>query len=197
MSCSHGISRVQTRPLPAQNPTSYAFPLPLNIVYATALDTFSIDRQIKHPIFDRSPASDRLEMAFAVECVTNAVFAKTIFSDPANAHDLYLHTFHGPFVRSAIYRGRDAGLPFIATFHLHLTGTGSNTLVTLLASNAEIINGTKFGFGSCGPGQGWNCQPVQPTTVEEYTILRYLGHALHATNMPPVILPVDRLAKDH
>ena len=191
ISCSHGISRVQTRPLPTQNPTNYAFPFPLETVYAAALQAFSVDHQIKHPIFGRSPASGHLEMAFATECVTNAVVAQALFRDPSNAHDIYLHTFHGPFVRSATYRGRDGGLPFIATFHVHLADTGSNTAVTVLASNAEVINGTKFGFGSCGPGQAWNCQGVQPTTVEEYSILRYLGAALGVTNMAPVILPVD------
>lgn len=114
-----------------------------------------------------------------------------MFHDAANAHDIYLHTFHTPFVISSVYRGRDGGLPFIATFHLHLTTSGSNTLVAVTASDTEVVNGTKFGFGPCGPGQGWNYARVKPTTVEEYSILRYLGRSLGVTNMPGVILPKE------
>ena len=123
------------------------------------------------------------------ECSTNAVVGKSVFDDPANVHDIYLHSSHTPFTPSAVYRGRNGGLPFMATFHLHLARSGSDTIATIKASNAEVINGTKFGIGSCGPGQHWNCVSVKPTTVEEYSILRYLGGYLGVTNMPPVILP--------
>jgi hypothetical protein len=96
-----------------------------------------------------------------------------------------------PFVASSVYRGRDGGLPFIATFHLHLTMAGSNTTVTVTASDTQVVNGTKFGFGPCGPGQGWNFESVRPTTVEEYSILRYLGGYLGVTNMPAIVLPMQ------
>ena len=36
-----------------------------------------------------------------------------------------------------------------------------------------------------------NCEPVKPTTVEEYSILRYLGNYLGITKMPDVILPAQ------
>ena len=114
-----------------------------------------------------------------------------LFRDPLNAHDIYLHTFHTPFAISSVYRGRAGGLPFIATFHLHLRPAGSSTVVTVVASDTEVVNGTKFGFGPCGPGRGWNCERVRPTTVEEYSVLRYLGRYLGITNMPAVILPTQ------
>jgi hypothetical protein len=190
VSCSRGVSRVQTHSLATPNPTAYSFPLPLTEVHAKALEAFSIEHQVKEPVFVRPTGADSPESSFfSVECATNAVMGKDIFNDPANAHDIYLHTFHSPFVLSSVYRGRYGGLPFIATFHLHLTDSGTGTLVSVTASNAEIINGTKFGFGSCGPGQGWNCEGVAPTTVEEYSILRYLGRSLGVTNMPAVIVP--------
>jgi hypothetical protein len=112
-----------------------------------------------------------------------------VFRDPANTNDIYLHSFHNPFTLSPVYRGRGGGLPFMAVFHLHLSASGSNTQVTITASDAEVINGQKFGFGSCGPGYAWNCERVKPTGIEEYVILRYLGRALGVTNMPEVILP--------
>jgi hypothetical protein len=189
MSCSHGVSRVRTRSLPSPNPTSYSFPLPLEEVHARALQVFSYEHQADQPIFGRSALVER--DIFVVECATNALFGQTVFRDPANAQDIYLHTFHMPFVISSVYRGRDGGLPFIATFHLHLTTSGSNTVVTITASDTEVVNGTKFGFGHSGPQQVRNCEPVKPTTVEEYSILRYLGRFLGITNMPDVILPTE------
>jgi hypothetical protein len=80
--------------------------------------------------------------------------------------------------QSSVYIGQQGGLPFIATLYLHVAGTRTNTVVTVTAADTEIINGKKFGLGSRGPGQAWNCEPVQSTTVEEYTVLRYLGRYL-------------------
>lgn len=191
VSCSHGVSRIQTRSLPSPNPTTYAFPLPLAETHAKALQAFSMEHQYNKPIFGRPASKERLESVLSVECSTNALYAKAVFDDPANAHDIYLHSSHSPFTLSSIYRGRDGGLPFIAHFHLHLTGNGSDTVVTVTATNAEVINGTKFSIGSCGPGQAWNCVKVKPTTVEEYSLLRYLGRYLGITNMPAVILPTE------
>ena len=191
VSCSHGVSRIQTRSLPSPNPTRYSFPLPLEEVHTRALQAFSREHQYKEPIFGRSASNARLESILSAECSTNAVSGKAVFADPANAQDIYLHSSSMPFAASAVYRGRDGGLPFIAAFHLHLTGSGSETVVTVTASNAEVVNGTKFSIGPCGPGQARNCVRVKPTTVEEYSILRYLGRSLGITNMPAVSLPTQ------
>ena len=195
VSCSHGVSRIQTLSLPSPNLTTYKFPLLVQEVHTRALQAFSRDQQRHEAIFPKptktaNTANDvSWESILSAECSTNALYNKAAFADSANAHDIYLHSSHTPFVASAVYRGRHGGLPFIATFRLHLTGRGSNTVVTVTAFDAEVINGTKFGIGSCGPGQHWNCVKVEPTTVEEYTVLRYLGRHLGVTNMPTVILP--------
>ena len=191
VSCSHGVSRIQTRSLPTPNPTTYSFPLPLEEVHTRALEAFSSKHQTDKPMFARSRSTMDLASVFSAECSTNAINGTAVFRDPGNSHDIYLHTFHTPFVLSSVYRGREGGLPFIATFHLHLTRSSSDTVVTVTASDTEVVNGTKFGMGSCGPGQKWNCKRVRPTTVEEYTVLRYLGRALGATNMPDLILPAQ------
>ena len=148
-----------------------------------------MDHQIKNPIFGKSSRADCAHTFFA-ECSTNAAFSEAIFRDPANTNDLYLHTFQNPFVLSPVYRGHNGGLPFLAAFHLHFAANGSDTLVTVTASDTQIINGRKFGFGSCGPGYGWNYQSVKPTTVEEYSLLHYLGRYLGITNMPDDIQPI-------
>lgn len=187
VSCSHGVSRIQTHSPPSPNPTSYSFPLPREEVHAKALEAFSRDHQYKEPVFGKSASTVQL----SVEGVTNALCGKAVFNDPANVHDIYLHSSHTPLTTSAVYRGKNGGLPFIANFHLHLAGGGSETVVTVRTLDAEVLNGTKFGIGPCGPGQGWNCVKVKPTTVEEYSILSYLGRYLGITNMPAIVLPAQ------
>ena len=191
VSCSHGVSRIQTRSLARPNPTTYSFPLPVEEVHVGALQAFSTKHQYKEPIFNKPARTDYWESVLSTECSTNATYGRAVFADPANAHDIYLHSSHAPFAISAVYRGQNGGLPFMADFHLHLASSDSNTLVTVTASDAELVNGTKFGIGSCGPGQHWNYVSVKPTTVEEYHIIRYLGDYLGMTNMPAVILPAE------
>jgi hypothetical protein len=189
LSCSRGISRIQTQAIAQSNPTSYTFPFDLKSVRVHAIEAFSIDHQIKNPIFPRPSTATMMESFLSVECSTNAIFSESLFHNPVNTNDVYLHSFGSPFTLSSVYRGRKGPLPYLASFHLHLSPAGSNTLVTISVLDAKVINGEKFGFGSCGPGYAWNSEPVKPTTVEEYVILRYLGHFLGLTNMPAVILP--------
>jgi len=189
ISCSRGVSRMQTRALAQPNPISWSFPVPLAEVHDRALQAFSLDHQAGQPVFGRAALTDNFEDVFSAESVTNALFGKTIFSDPANTNDLYLHNYGMAFVASPVYIGRNGGLPFIAAFHLHLTANGSNTLVNVTALDTQVVNGEKFGVGPCGPGYGSICVKVAPTTIEEYTVLRYLGRYLGLTNMPGVMLP--------
>jgi hypothetical protein len=188
VSCRDGVSPIQTVPFPSPNPTYYSFPLPVEEVHKQAWQAFSIDHQVEHPIFGRSRGIG-FEDTLSAECATNAVFGEAIFRDPANSQDIYLHTFHTPFVISPVYRGSAGGLPFIASFQLHLAANGTNTTVSVIASNPEVISGSKFGFGPCGPGQANIYVSVKPTSIEEYSILRYLGSYLGVTNMPDVIIP--------
>src|SRR5947208_2514368 len=98
VSCSRGVSRVQTHSLPTVNPTTYTFSLPLEELHARALEVFSVDHQLEEPIFGRSPSTVFLEGLLAAECATNASFSETVFREPANTNDIYLHSFHSPFV---------------------------------------------------------------------------------------------------
>ena len=189
VSCTRGVSRIQTRSLPSPNPTSYLFPLPLAEVHARALEAFSLEQQDKQPMFAYPTNSTFSGNILSAECSTNAAFAEAIFRDPANANDIYLHSFGMPFEASPVYCGRNGGLPFVAAFHLHLTDSGSNTLVNVTALDTLVFNGWRFGIGRSGPGYVVFRVKVKPTTVEEYTILRYLGRSLGITNMPDVILP--------
>ena len=81
-------------------------------------------------------------------------FLGSYFSRPYK-HERCLFTHVSLTVRHfvGVWIMNEGGLPFIATFHLHLSASGTNTLVTVIASDTEVINGNKFGLGPCGPGK--------------------------------------------
>jgi hypothetical protein len=180
---------IRTKTLPHPNPSSRSFPLSVPEVRAAAMKVFSLDHQVADPIFGHQ--SIQFCSALFLETATNAVFGEAVFRNPANAQDLYLHSLSEPVVPSTVYVAKNGGLPFVASFHLHLEAGASNeTVVTVTALDAQVIAGKHFGFGSCGPGFANSYQSVKPTTVEEYTVLRYLGNFLGATNLPAVVYPV-------
>jgi hypothetical protein len=143
-----------------------------------------MDHQYKEPIFKQPAKTDYWRSTLMVESSTNK-FPNPIFNDPAKVHDILLSSSGTPVAISSVYRGSAGGLPFFATFHVQLASRGSDTVVSVNASDTQVVNGTKFGIGSCGPGWHWNYVKVTPTTVEEYTILSYLGRYLGVTNMLP------------
>jgi hypothetical protein len=180
---------IRTKTLPHPNPTSRSFPLSVPEVRAAAMKVFSLDHQVADPIFGHQ--SIQFCSALFLETATNTVFGEAVFRNPANSEDLYLHSLSEPIVPSTVYVAKSGGLPFVASFHLHLEGVASNeTVVTVTALDSQIIAGKHFGFGSCGPGFANSYQSVKPTTVEEYTVLRYLGNFVGATNLPAVVYPV-------
>jgi hypothetical protein len=164
--------------------------------HARALEAFLTDHQIEDPIFPVPPeaTSLRREMLwksnFSVELSGAGGAFSSVFTNGDDGNDIYLHNFTSPFTLSPLYRGRNGGLPFVASFYLHLVAAGSSsTVVTVTALDTQVINGEHYGVGPCGPGYGWRYESVKPTTIEEYRILRYLGEYVGLSNMPPVVLP--------
>ena len=187
-SCSHPA--IRTLALPKPNPTSYTFPLNVNVLHSRAKQAFAYGLQMEHPIFYFEGRSVTLN----VQDSQHHLFAPdAIFRDPANTNDLYLHNYGWPIAESIIYRGTKGGLTFFADFHLHLAETETNsTTVTVTALNTRVVNGWNFGLDiHTGFGRLACIVPAQPTTVEEYSILLYLGRYIGVTGMPELIVPTE------
>lgn len=189
--CSTGVSPVRQLRLVTPNPTSYDFDVPLPEVHACAMHVFD-GFGVPDAVFGPRPARRGLPYAdsFSVEDKANAVFGSDIFKDPANANDVYVFNRLQPLVASPVYRGRTGGLPFSAAFQIHIVARSANrTRVTVIAHDAKITTGQRFGLGSCGPARILQTERVEPTSIEEYEMLRYLAHALGVTRMPPPRVP--------
>jgi hypothetical protein len=193
--CTKGTSVVHRLALDVPNPTSYDFAVPVAVAHDRAKEAFAaIDAP--DAVFGHRPSralgSDEVSYAshFSVEDGSDPVFSQSVFRDPANVNDVYVHTFHTPIVASSVYRGRHGGLPFIGAFQIHMVALDENhTRVTVVAHDTEILNGLAWGIGSCGPGYGWRHQRVPPTSIEEYAMLRHLANALGASGLPPPHVP--------
>jgi hypothetical protein len=198
-SCTKNVSRLTVLPLSRGNPTSYAFDLSASEVHERAVAALrslgAVDAVFgKRPARDPAdPADDSIRFAydFAVEQAGDPALTNgELFSHPGDRDDLYVHTQSDPLWPSPVYRGRDGGLPFIEGFHVHLEALGpGRTLVSVTAVDPQVVNGMKWGIGSCGPGYSWRTERVAPTTVEEYALLRFLGQAMRAQGMPELALP--------
>ena len=102
----------------------------------------------------------------------------------------HLQNFHDPIGKSAVYFAKGEPLDYLAEFRIDILERGpkeSEVKVTTL--QPEVINGKKFGFGSCGPGFANRYVPVEPTSIEEYELLLKIGAALKTKGMPALLLP--------
>jgi hypothetical protein len=194
VSCTKHVSRIRTLSLADRNLTSYVFETSIDKAHESAMAALHTlgAPEATFGTREANASADDVEFAdyFAVEDSHDAVIGRDVLSAPENRDDIYVHTWGEPLWPSPVYRGRFGGLPFIAAFLVHLSAQGTDrTLVTVRAIDPRVINGMKWGIGSCGPGYAWRYEPVAATTVEEYALLRYLGKSLGAPNMPNVIAP--------
>lgn len=188
-SCSSGIHKIKTKPLSDKNPTSYDFPRSLPEVRQTIIDALEIsNRSSVTDEFYSSFSED--SFYFSLETKDDPSFSREVFQDPSNINDLYLHSWGQPISFSRVYFGGGKPLKYRANFQLHLTAlSGNNTKVSVIVHNPTVINGSKC----CGlHGYVSNDVPVEPTTIEEYKILLFIGRLLGQQNMPPLRLPEDK-----
>jgi hypothetical protein len=178
---------METRTLPERNPTVYRFELPLEELRARVAAGFTRGEQRKNPVFGRhqwgsSPAIFDVREAEAVKSWVK------VLQLPGNERDFYLSASHEILWESPIYRGPHEGLAFLAAFHVHFAAIGpASTSVSVTALDAEVLNGQMTGMP--GHGRANRYVRVEPTSIEEYMILRHIGSILGVRSMPEVILP--------
>jgi len=160
--------RVERRPLPQLNPTSYVFAASISEVQDAI-------RKVKC-------------CGMALEFGNKALFSGDLLKQPGNGNDAYLHNFHDPIGDSEVYFAKGRPLPYLAEFHIHLIPVdGSRTKVEVSTLKPEVIAG-KTWWGVHGvPANIY--VTVTPTTVEEYRILLEIGAALHTAGMPVLVQP--------
>jgi hypothetical protein len=185
VSCSRDIHPIKTRTLSQKNPTSYVFPGSVPEAKGKMLTAFKDFQIMKEFLSTFSPNNP--SMSYNVEDKEHAVFSEHIFANRENQDDLYFHFYGDVIDPSPVYFGGGKPLGYRAKFQLHLTPVDDNrTQVAVITHDPTVINGSKC----CGPhGYVANDVAVEPTTIEEYKILMFIGRVLGERDMPPLRLP--------
>ncbi len=190
ISCDRDIHPIKTKLLSQKNPTSYVFTRPVPEVREKILTAFK-DDDLMRDFYSSFPTTQYF--FFAVESREHAVFAERIFANRENQDDVYLHSYGTPICLSPVYFAGGKPLRYRAEFHLHLTSLDDNsTKVTITTHDPTVINGSKC----CGlHGYMANDVTVEPTTIEEYKILLFIGRVLGAGDMPRLFTSCLKLSE--
>ena len=185
ISCSSDVHKIKTKSLVQRNPTSYVFPGPLPEVrekILAALSDFPLKREFGSAL---SPNNQ----GFMVSVRTREEHGdyEPIFANSENHSDIYLHSWGEPIDPSEVYFGGGKPLRYRAEFQIHFTAVDNdNTQISVITHKPSVINGSVC----CGlHGYKSNDVAVEPTTIEEYKILLFIGRILSVSDMPPLRLP--------
>jgi hypothetical protein len=175
--------------LSTPNPTSYRFKVPLAEAKKKISEGFHPRTQLKSPLYRslgfREAGSNNPYLMFTVETAGTALFCKKIFEQHGNTIDFCLHTY-GTAIKSWSYFALGESLPYLAKFGVSVVTEDQHTLISITTINPNVLKG--FGGMSLhGPYE--KKVPVEPTTIEEYSLLLYIGNLLGVTDMPPRRLP--------
>jgi hypothetical protein len=116
--------------------------------------------------------------------------AKFLLTKPGDENDAYFYATDSPVGLSQVYFKDGQSLIYFADFHIHLAELGPMKTRVEITTYDPVVNTTARGPWSLERGgRPFIYVPVDPTTVEEYQILRGIGEQLGATNMPAVLVP--------
>lgn len=184
-------STIEAKKLQQKNPTTYAFDGDLeNVRKKIAAATAFPNDEIPFPFKTSTQFNAGFYVCEVTEeiCLTsNEEQFKEIFLKPENKNDIFLAS-DGSRIISPVYSAAEKKLGFRTDFHIHLEAqNGSKTIVTISPVNPMVFKG----YGGLGlHGKILKKEfPVEPTTIEEYQLLRYIGLVLGEKDMPKVLLP--------
>lgn len=183
------IAPLEVYRLSVPNPTSYEFRVPADVARNAIVYGFSDSRSVVSSFYAtlplRTSAPGGGNVSYTAETNKNAVFGKDVFMRPGDNTDVFLHSF-GESILSSTYCALGTRLPYRADFSIIVQSAGDNSLVTVKALNPRVLKG----IGGFGPHGAYPAEvSVEPTSIEEYSVLLYIGHLLHAPSMSPVLTP--------
>jgi hypothetical protein len=191
--CSRSPAPVQIKKLQVPNPTSQLFKMPAKQLHDTLLALFDFDKQYENrtlkTIFMDAILEDtthKMQATFSTETSAKPVFSRDYFARPGTKNDIYITTM-ASYWNSPMYFADDKPLLYTSAFAFKFKEiTANSALLTVVALNPEIVNGTKC----CGPHGSYSItQKVKPTSVEEYTLIMFVANELGIKDMPAVKLP--------
>ena len=176
------------------NPVSYEFSVPPDVAIQAIVQAFSEARPVSDAYYRTLPLQSSVPISknvvYSAETWANARFGEAIFLRAGDSTDVYLHSYGEPIL-SSVYCALGRRLPYRVEFSLTVRAQGEGSLVSVEALNPRVLKG----IGGTGPHGAYSAEvAVAPTTIEEYSLLLYIGHVLGAPPMPAVKTPREPCA---
>ena len=190
------IEPIEEKPFPVRNNSEYIFQLGISQLKDTITALFNIENQDNNrfltPIFydymseDDTSQENRISIPFNAETSKNPLFGKHYFDKQGTLNDIYIHNF-GVAWPSKLYFSNDEPLKYRTAFIIKLfTITDNSTKALIIANDPKVINGMN-GFAVHGPIARETS--VNPSSIEEYSLLLFISDKLGEKNLPPLKLP--------
>jgi hypothetical protein len=193
------VETVKEKPFPTRNVAEHVFPFNIKKLKDTIAALFNIENQyddkfLKQVFYNYMADEDTSEknnrqIVFSAETKKDALFGKPYFANPKTTNDIYIHAF-GETWFSKFYVSKGKPLETRTAFIIKLSAQDANsTKVAIVAESPTVLNGIA-GFGVHGPVARET--KVQPSSIEEYTLLLFIANKLDDKNLEPLRLPHDK-----
>jgi hypothetical protein len=171
-------SVVERKALRTRNPTTYVFNEPKSVIRIAIISALG---DLKYKDLTLLYTGSRFLMSDTFD----------LFEQPGNSDDFLLTPSPSnlfPF-KSVEYFRDSLGVEYHASFHLHIVALNEGqTQVDVITIDPKIIVGVKDQL-SPHLKRPLEYQAVEPSTVEEYEILRIIGYEIGTAEMPKIIYP--------
>lgn len=190
------VDPIELRAFPNKNIPERIFKLGLDKLKDSIVTFFSLENQSNNKylnsifydyvIKDNQSEENKLFTDFQVETIKTASFGEAYFSKPNTSNSIYLHNFGTPWL-SKLYYSKDKPLRYRTAFVINLsTINNDSTKVSIIAEDPKVLNGIS-GYGAHGAIARET--KVEPTTIEEYSILLFIADKLADKTLTPLKLP--------
>jgi len=179
------VDPIEIRPFPNKNIPEHTFNSGLDKLKDSIVSLFSSENQTNNKylnnIFydfmteDNHSEENKIFIPFQAETINTALFGKAYFSKPNSSNSIYLHNFGTPWP-SRLYYSKDKPLRYRTAFIIELSTINDvSTKVSIIAEDAKVLNGISS-YGAHGAVARET--KVEPTSIEEYSILLFIADKL-------------------
>ena len=190
---------IETKLFPFKNVSSHSFRFNLDKLKDTISSLFNFENQHNskylnnvfyfYPSDEKEKEDYKMFMDFQVETKETALFGSNYYEKPNTSNDIYIHNF-GTYWLSKLYYSKGKPLEYRTAFIIKLTKINNDsTRISIEAEQPKVINGI-IGLGAHGPIARETI--VEPTTIEEYSILLFIADKLGDRTLLPLQLPTDK-----
>lgn len=190
---------IEARSFPERNISEHVFTMNIEKLKDTIGSLFTINNQYGNKFLDytfgydydlKNSVRHKAIFAFSAETKRKSIFGDKYFAKPNTENDVYIHCFSEVWL-SKLYFSKGRPLEYRTPFIIKLSradSLGLSTKLTIVAEKPRVLNGIS-NYNAHGPVVRET--PVEPSSIEEYSILLYIASKLGDTTLLPLKVPAD------